>query len=149
MPDVPALLEAVKRSLLPERAGDPPRSPALEADAPAPGPASSTPLAELERRCAVAVLSAELAHELASTRLFLRDLSLLPELEATDREIAAEETARLERLIGSLRRAREGEPVREETSVLAALERALSDLKAPGGRTLEVELRVPPQAWMR
>src|SRR5262249_7424966 len=65
--------------------------------------------AEMERRYAVAVLSAAVAHELVPSRLLLRDMAAHAPLEEEDRQLANEEVARLEKLLARLRRTRHPE----------------------------------------
>ncbi|MCI0669629.1 MAG: hypothetical protein L0Y64_04125 [Myxococcaceae bacterium] len=71
-----------------------------------------------ERRYAVSVLSAEIAHELATSRLYLQGLVAHAPLEEADREARRDEVARLDRLLGRLRRARNRDGLQAEVPLL-------------------------------
>jgi signal transduction histidine kinase len=96
--------------------------------------------AERERRYVAAALSAEIAHELTSCLLFLRDLVTLDALEEADRAVARHEVGRLERILGRLRRVRLSDEGPVPVNLRSAVERALRrvGLVGDGRMTLEV-----------
>ena len=106
-------------------------------------------LREQEREFAVAGLGAEVAHELAAARLFLRDLVAHAPLEQTDLEIGREEVARLERLLARLRRLRRAEEPREELPLQQMVQRALARVPALQGKRLHLHVDVPAHAGVR
>jgi signal transduction histidine kinase len=100
-------------------------------------------LAEEERRHAVGVLSAEVAHELTAVRLYLQDVLAHAPLEPEDRDIGREELARLERLLAHLRRARREEEAPAPLALRPLAARALSRLAGGGPKRLRTVLDVP------
>ena len=100
-------------------------------------------LARLERDFAVAGLGAEVAHELATSRLFLRDLVARAPLEATDRDIGRDEVERLERLLARLRGLRRAPEALGEQPLLPAVQRALGHLPPREDVRLQVAVEVP------
>ena len=104
------------------------------------GPAPDA--APYETHLAVAVLCSELAHELAPTLAFLRDLVRSKLLAAMDHSIAEEEVARLEAIVRSLRRTKRSE---EPTATLDLAELASGAVRRARaeGQTGAVALEIP------
>ncbi len=106
-------------------------------------------LSEQEREFAVTGLGAEVAHELAAARLFLKDLVAHAPLEQTDQEIGREEVARLERLLSRLRRLRRAEEPRVELPLLLMVQRALARVPQLQRKRLQLRVNVPAQTGVR
>ena len=99
-----------------------------------------------ETHLAVAVLCSEVAHEIAPTLAFLRDIVRSKLLGPIDESIAAEEVSRLEAVVARLRRTRRNEDscVRLNLHKIAtrAIARASGESGARGGR-VRVTVDVP------
>jgi signal transduction histidine kinase len=97
-----------------------------------------------ERHLAVALLSDEIAHELASPLTYLRDIVLHTEgLDATDRSIGEEEVARLESMVAQLRRTRRGEMSHALVALAPVVDRAVARARAELRRDVRVVVDVP------
>jgi len=103
-------------------------------------------LAEQERDFVLTRLSAEVAHELAALRLYLRDIVAHAPLEQVDREIGHDEVARLERLLERLRQVRRAEEPRSAQPLLPAVQRALARVPALRHKRLQVDVDVRARA---
>ena len=100
--------------------------------------------ARYETHTAVAVLCSELAHEIAPTLAFLRDLVRSKVLAAMDHSIAEEEVARLEEVVASLRRTRRSEGTTATLDFATVAARAARRAREEGHGGEKVTLEVPP-----
>jgi C4-dicarboxylate-specific signal transduction histidine kinase len=106
-----------------------------------------------ETHTAIEVLCSELAHEIAPTLTFLRDLVRSRVLVGMDHSIAEEEVARLASILASLRRTKSREDAATEPLGLAAIaaravERAVRDARGGPGVVVGIpgDLRVMASA---
>lgn len=107
------------------------------------GPEQEPAFAVSERRLAVAVLCSDLAHDIAPTLAFLRDMMRFGQMSDVDRSIGQDEIARLQSLSATLRRTRRAEhpfvPLKLRALAERAADRARSEVHGNANVGVEIQ----------